>query len=139
VNIYHKRRQRPTVPIITLIDILAILLIFFIVTTTFKKRESLVQVNLPRSSEMAAEVDPATRVALSLGEDGRVSLGDRVVSMEALPAALREFRRGNPESELELEADEGAPLGLMVDVWDAATRAGLEIGDLPLRILLEEQ
>ena len=45
------------VPIVTLIDILAILLIFFIVTTTFKKNESLVKVNLPRSSALASGED----------------------------------------------------------------------------------
>ncbi len=125
-------------PIITLIDILAILLIFFIVTTTFKKKESLVKVNLPRSSEMAAEGETDLRVALALGKDGLVSLGENVISMSSLTDALRQFRINNPETELELKADEGAPLGLMVDVWDAATKAGIDIGELPLRILLEE-
>ena len=138
MKFYHKRRQRPTVPIITLIDILAILLIFFIVTTTFKKKESLVKVNLPQSSEMAGASDPTVRVELAVGKDGSVSLGERIVPMERLGAELSAFRNQYPDRELELKADEGAPLGLMVEVWDAATRAGLEIDDLPLRILLEE-
>lgn len=137
MNIYQKKRAKPTVPIITLIDILAILLIFFIVTTTFKKKESLVKVNLPKSSEMASEGEITDRVALSLSKDGQVSLGDRVVPMASLPAVLTQFKKSG-EGELELKADEGAPLGLMVEVWDAATKAGLEISDLPLRILLDE-
>ena len=58
--------------------------------------------------------------------------------MEQLPIALQQFRQQNPNGRLELKADEEAPLGLMVKVWDAANQAGLEIGDLPLRILLEE-
>lgn len=137
MNIYQKKRAKPTVPIITLIDILAILLIFFIVTTTFKKKESLVKVNLPKSSEMAAEGEVTDRVALSLSKDGQVSLGDRVVPMASLPAVLTQFKQAG-EGDLELKADEGAPLGLIVEVWDAATKAGLEISDLPLRILLDE-
>ena len=137
MNIYQKKRAKPTVPIITLIDILAILLIFFIVTTTFKKKESLVKVNLPKSSEMAAEGEVTDRVGLSLSKDGQVLLGDRVVPMASLPAVLRQFKQSG-EGDLELKADEGAPLGLMVEVWDAATKAGLEISDLPLRILLDE-
>lgn len=137
MNIYQKKRAKPTVPIITLIDILAILLIFFIVTTTFKKKESLVKVNLPKSSEMASEGEITDRVALSLSKDGQVSLGDRVVPMASLPAVLTQFKKSG-EGELELKADEGAPLGLMVEVWDAATKAGLEISDLPLRILLDD-
>ncbi len=138
MNIYHKRRQRPVVPIVTLIDILAILLIFFIVTTTFKKEESLVKVNLPRSSSLASGEDRERRVPLALGKDGRVSLGAIVVPIDSLAEALREFRNARPGEKLELKADEGAPLGLMVKVWDAATVAGLEINDLPLRILLAE-
>ncbi len=137
MNIYQKKRAKPTVPIITLIDILAILLIFFIVTTTFKKKESLVKVNLPKSSELTAEGEITPRVALTLGKDGQVSLGDEVIPMESLAAALTNFKQAN-QAELELKADEGAPLGLMVEVWDAATKAGLEIGELPLRILLDQ-
>ena len=125
-------------PIVTLIDILAILLIFFIVTTTFKTKESLVKVNLPTSSELGADASVETRQALSLGKDGSISLGQQRITMEQLPSALRQFRQQNPNGRLELKADEDAPLGLMVKVWDAANQAGLEIGDLPLRILLEE-
>lgn len=121
-----------------MIDILAILLIFFIVTTTFKKEESLVRVNLPRSSEMGSEIDKKGRVPLALGKDGRVSLGTVDLPMEGLTDALRDFKTASPGKKLEIKADEEAPLGLLVEVWDAATRAGLEIGDLPLRILLAE-
>lgn len=138
MTIYSKRRRRPAVPIVTLIDILAILLIFFIVTTTFKQKESLVKVNLPTSSEMNAEVSEEIRTVLALGKDGGISLGEQVIAEEQLAEVLREFKRANPEAKLELKADEGAPLGSMVGVWDAATKAGLEIGDLPLRILLKE-
>lgn len=138
MNFYRKRRSNPVVPIVTLIDILAILLIFFIVTTTFKTNESLVQVNLPRSSEIGEGTAADRRVPLALGKDGRVSLGDREIPIESLAAALGEFRATRPLDQLELKADEGAPLGLMVKVWDAATQAGLKIDDLPLRILLED-
>jgi len=138
VKFYHKRRSNPVVPIVTLIDILAILLIFFIVTTTFKTNESLVQVNLPRSSEMGKGTAAERRIPLALGKDGRISLGERVVPIESLAEALGEFRATRPGDRLELKADEGAPLGLMVKVWDAATRAGLKLDDLPLRILLEK-
>ncbi|HRE83777.1 MAG: biopolymer transporter ExbD [Verrucomicrobiales bacterium] len=138
MKFYLKRRRSPSVPIVTLIDILAILLIFFIVTTTFKTKESLVQVNLPRSSEMGEGTTAETRVSLALAKDGSISLGDRLVPLESLSAALEEFRASRPKDRLELKADEGAPLGLMVKVWDAASQAGLKIDDLPLRILIEE-
>jgi biopolymer transport protein ExbD len=138
VNIYRKRRQRPAVPIITLIDILAILLIFFIVTTTFKTRESLLKVNLPTSSKVLGGEDSSHRVVLLLTADGKLSLGEQLLTVDELAGALRNLRRDDPAARLELKADEGAPLGSMVKVWDAAAEAGLEIGDLPLRIVLKE-
>lgn len=138
MNIYRKRRQRPAVPIITLIDILAILLIFFIVTTTFKTRESLLKVNLPTSAKVLGGEDSSRRVVLLLTAEGQMSLGEKVLSIEALPEALRQLRRDNAEARIELKADEGAPLGAMVKIWDAAAEAGLEVGDLPLRIVLKE-
>ncbi len=138
MNFYHKKRQRPAVPIISMIDILAILLIFFIVTTTFKTNDSLVKVSLPKSSQLASGEEGEKRVPLALGKDGTVSLGEELIPLESLATALREFKARGPEQRLELRADEGAPLGLMVKVWDAATQAGLEIGDLPLRILLAD-
>lgn len=121
-----------------MIDILAILLIFFIVTTTFKTKQSLVKVNLPKSSELASGEDREKRVPLAIGKDGSVSLGERIVPVESLAALLVEFKTARPNDLLELAADEGAPLGLMVKVWDAASRAGMDIGELPLRILLAD-
>lgn len=137
MNFYKKKRTRPTVPIITLIDILAILLIFFIVTTTFKKQESLLKVNLPRSSEMGQARFVQDRIPLALSEDGQISLGARMLTMEQVPDALRSLKESNPTAKLEMKADSGTSLGLMVKLWDAATKAGVEIDDIPLRIRLD--
>ena len=137
MNFYTKRRRPPTVPIVTLIDILAILLIFFIATTTWKERETLVKVTPPQSSEMSATSERDVRVALALSPTGEISLGPRPLTIAQLPAALLDFKAENPRGTLELKADEKTPLGLMVQVWDAATKAGVDIDEIPLRILLE--
>ena len=139
MNIYRKRRQRPAVPIITLIDILAILLIFFIVTTTFKEEQSLIQINVPKASEFdAGSADPVKRVPLGISAQGEVTLGDNLLSLDTLSESLKKFREENPDLALELKVDEKAPVGMMVKVWDAAKKANIEIKDLPLRILLEK-
>lgn len=137
MNFYIKKRKSPMVPIITLIDILAILLIFFIVTTTFKKKESLVKVNLPSSSEMGESEERENRIPVALDSEGRISLGEKMITIEQLPDALKALREKNPEAKLELNADAETPLKTIVKIWDATTKAGLEIKDIPLRILLE--
>lgn len=137
VRFYTRKHRSPSVPIVSLIDILAILLIFFIATTTFKKRESLVNVTLPQSSEMESTAESAQRVALVLTEDEQIFLGDQSLTVESLPAALRQFKLSNPEGKLELKADQKVPIGLLVKIWDAATKAEVKIDEIPLRILLE--
>ena len=133
------RRSNPVVPIVSLIDILAILLIFFIFTTTFKKRESLVNVSLPRSSEMASPEQPEERVSLSVTEDRRILLGDDEVALEELGEVLQQWKRSAPESLLEMRADEEVPLGFLVQVWDEASKAGVKVGEVPLRIQLRQE
>lgn len=137
MNFYSRKRSLPAVPIISLIDILAILLIFFIATTTFKKRESLVNVSLPQSSEMEASSDRSQRVALTLTKDEEIFLGDQPVTMESLSQALRDFTAANPDDKLELKTDQDVPIRFVVEVWDAAKKAEVKIDEIPLRILLK--
>ena len=132
------RRSNPVVPIVSLIDILAILLIFFIITTTFKKREALVNLTLPQSSELAPTADTTERVSLSVTVDERIVLGEEEVSLADLGPALRAFRERSPETRLELRVDEEVALGFLVQVWDVASGVGVKIGDIPLRILLKQ-
>jgi len=138
MKFYTRKRKSPVVPLVSLIDILAILLIFFIVTTTFKKQESLLKVNLPKSTEMAGSTSPETRIALALTEAGEISLGTEVLTLDQVPAALQALKKSNPGARLEMKADSETSLGLMVKLWDAATKAGVEINDIPLRIRSEK-
>ncbi len=57
MRFYTRKRRAPSIIIVSLIDILAILLIFFIVTTTFRKNQPQLQINLPESK--TAEQAPA--------------------------------------------------------------------------------
>ncbi len=59
MRFYTRKRRAPSIIIVSLIDILAILLIFFIVTTTFQKNLPQLQINLPESK--TAEQAPAEK------------------------------------------------------------------------------
>ena len=129
------KRAQPTVPIISLIDILAILLIFFIATTTFKRKEALVNVSLPKSTELASSSENLTRTTLAVTKDEEITLGEQTVTLEALTQALIELKRRQPDLKLQLKVDKGVQLGMVVKVWDEARKAKIEISDIPLRIL----
>ncbi len=55
-------------------------------------------------------------------------------SEPGLAAALKEMKAALPGVKLELQADQGTPLGLLVKVWDALKSAGWSINDVPARI-----
>jgi biopolymer transport protein ExbD len=142
VAFYVKKRRTPVIPIVALVDILTVLLIFFLVTTTFKQenRNALLKISLPQASALTPSIDPAPRTPLSVTADSQVFLDDVPVTIENLANAVRSFRIAQPSARLELKADENAPLGTLVKVWDALAAAGLKVNaDVPTKILLNPE
>ncbi|HRX54592.1 MAG TPA: biopolymer transporter ExbD [Verrucomicrobiales bacterium] len=133
-----QKRPQPTIPIVSMIDILAILLIFFIVTTTFKKRQSLVSVNLPQSSELKSTSEKSARLALEVSAEGNMVLDGTPVTFENLSTSLGLVKSARPDARMELKVDGAVPLETVVKIWDSATRAGVKIADIPLRIQVKK-
>jgi biopolymer transport protein ExbD len=122
----RKRRQPPTIIIISLIDILIVLLIFMMVTTTFKQQPALKLV-LPESKQTpktgAAEDNLIVTIAK---QDPYLYLGPRPVTLDKLEHELKAGAAANPRLRLSVRPDEGAPIGQLVKVMDAAKAAGIK-------------
>lgn len=127
MKFYTKKRRAPVLIILPLIDILAILLIFFIVTSTFKKRQPQMQINLP-DSKTAAEASDMEKEPVLLRVRGaeEISLDDRPVPIASLAQSLREILIAQPGRPLALQADREAPFGIVVQVLDALKEAGIK-------------
>lgn len=127
MQFYTKKRRQPAPVILPLIDILAILLIFFIITTTFKKTAPQLQINLPESTTAqeaaSAENEP---LLLQISAEEEIVLDGTPLTLENLPQALQTHRETTPERPLALQADRAAPFGLVVRVLDALREAGIE-------------
>src|SRR5688500_16822793 len=89
---FHTRARRmPQVMIVSLIDIFAILLIFVIVTTTFKTpTQPSFAIKLPESKTAVSTETPAEPVILSISEDDRIALDDVETPITHLRLALIE-------------------------------------------------
>ena len=97
MRFYIRKRRAPSIIIVSLIDILAILLIFFIVTTTFRKNQPQLQINLPESR--TAEQAPAENsepAILRIKSASEITLDEKPVSLENLADALRTLRQQAP-------------------------------------------
>lgn len=130
MQFYTRKRRNLFVNVVSLIDILAILLIFFIVTTTFRKKQPQLQINLPESK--AAETAPAATaepVVLRVKNSEEISLDDKPVTLDKLAAAIQSAREADPKRGIAMQADREAPFGLVVKVLDALKQAGIQ--DVP--------
>jgi biopolymer transport protein ExbD len=125
MKIAVRKRRAPSIIIVSLVDILTILLIFFVVSTTFKRDQPEVQINLPdskTSSKTSSEVDHAV---LSVNENDEIRLDGQLVGIDDLEASVRNLA-GTRRSTLALQADKKASFGTIVKVMDALKLAGVK-------------
>lgn len=127
-------KRKGEVPIVPMIDILFILLIFFIVSTTFKRPRPVLPIDLPTVREVPVVANKEERSVLRVTPEGKVSIDAVPVAAGLLDAYLAAFIKENPGRKLELEADKRLPLEELLKVWDALTKAGIPIREVPARI-----
>jgi biopolymer transport protein ExbD len=125
MKFYTKPRRAPTIIIVALIDILVVLLIFFMVSTTFI-RQPAVQITLPKS-KTGTEVKREQGLVLTIAPDGRLFLNLQPVELVQLTDRLRAAKAQDPNVVLELRADQKTTLDIVISVVDAANLAGLQI------------
>jgi len=111
------------VDITPMLDIVFIMLIFFIVTTSFVK-ESGVTVNRPSAS--TAEAKEGSNILLAIRANGEIWIDKRNVDVRAVRANVERLRAETPEGAVVIQADEFAPTGLLVKVMDQVRLAGID-------------
>ena len=117
----------PQVIIVSLIDIFAILLIFVIVTTSFKKDASpAVTIKLPESKSAVAVEEGTEPLVLTISKDQDIYLGEEKVALEDLKVSLINSMRDRPNTQLALNADTEAPFGTVIKVIDVLKDAGVK-------------
>jgi biopolymer transport protein ExbD len=124
-----KRRQLPEEPEINLIpfiDVLLVVLIFLMLTTTYAKLTEL-KINLPSAKAQAAKPHPKEIVVL-VTSDGRYMVNRQVLdgrSVEAIAVALNQASGGARDTVVVVTADASATHQSVINVMDAARRVGL--------------
>lgn len=126
------RFKRPTTTdidmgtnIINLVDVLLLLLIFFMISTTFTKQSHL-SVQLPEASGEATE-QSAKSIDIVITTEGRYSINDRSLAkgdITTLKAALQEAAEGDNTLPLIITADANTPHQAVVRAMDAAGQLG---------------
>jgi biopolymer transport protein ExbD len=121
----HKRRQAPAVIIISLIDILIVLLIFMMVTTSFRQTPAL-KLALPESKQPRQGTSSDAAIIVTIGKtEPRFYLDTKLVTFPRLQEELVARAQKNPKVSLSIRADTEAPWGQVVRVIDAAKAANI--------------
>jgi biopolymer transport protein ExbD len=127
MRFYTRKRRSPTINIVSLIDILVILLIFFIATSTFKKTQPQLEINLPESKTATAAPAAKTEpIVLRVKAADQITLDDKPVTLSNLATALSAARKQDPRRAIAMQADKQAPFGVVVQVLDALKQAGVK-------------
>ena len=120
-----RKRRAPSIIIVSLVDVLTILLIFFVVSTTFKKDQPEVQINLPESKTATSKPAELEHAIVSVDQNDAVKLDGRSISIDELEGAVRQLP-AQRKSSLALQADKKASFGMIVKVMDALKLAGVK-------------
>jgi biopolymer transport protein ExbD len=129
----RKRHSAPAVIIVALIDVLIVLVIFLLVTATFKQKEPpepALKLVLPQSTHaQQAGTGDDTTLVVSIDAQGHFRFGEqggRPMTEEQLSNQLMSSAAKQPNVKLALRADKNAPLGQFVKVMDMAKDAKIK-------------
>ncbi len=134
MNIYTRRPVTGSINIVPMLDILTILLIFFIVQTEFKHQVSVLHLEVPRTESLGGEQGNRDQILLEIAADGTMALKGRIITTAELPAAIRALRQKSPDASIQVSAAEGASMGNFIHALDLLHAAGLLIEHVPIRI-----
>ncbi|SDB36982.1 outer membrane transport energization protein ExbD (TC 2.C.1.1.1) [Pseudidiomarina indica] len=105
-----------------MLDVVFILLIFFIVTASFVK-EAGIDVNRPEAAT-AVQKDRAN-ILVAISETGEVWINKRQVDVRAVQANIERLYAENPQGSVVIQADKKATTDVLIKVMDAARAAGV--------------
>lgn len=126
MNFHSRQRDEPEINLIPFIDVLLVILIFLMLTTTYSKFTEL-QLTLP-VADAEQQRDHPKEVIVSVAADGRYAVNKTGIegkSVDALAPVLREAAKTGPDSVVIISADATAPHQAVVTVMEAARRVGL--------------
>lgn len=114
--------EESSIDMTPMLDIVFIMLIFFIVTTSFVK-ESGVTVSRP-SAQTAAE-DKKGNIMVAIKPTGEIWIDKRAVDVRSVRANIEKLKAESPESGVVIQADTDARTGILVQVMDQIRLAGV--------------
>lgn len=116
MHLVSSRRRQPSINIVPLVDVLTVLLFFFLVTMQFKQISTL-NITVPEI-KTAGKNEIKERVVVALSPEGEIYLNDQLLESSAFEQAIALIGEATPELPVLLIADENVPLKYVTEVMD---------------------
>ena len=119
----NKERDESTIDITPMLDIVFIMLIFFIVTTSFVK-ETGVEVNRPNAA--TAVRDERGNILIAITANDEIWIDKRMIDLRSVRANVERLKAENPEGSVIIQADKSSKTGFLVETMDQVRLAGVQ-------------
>lgn len=119
----HRHADEAEINITPMLDIVFIMLIFFIVTTSFVK-ETGIEVSRPTAN--TAKKQQKGNILIAIRDNGEIWMEKRQIELRAVRANVERAHAENPEGSVVIVADRGSETGTLVEVMDQVKLAGVE-------------
>ena len=121
-----KQQQDVSIEMTPMIDMVFLLLIFFLVATTFHQEERELQIALPAATAAAPISMSLREIIINVDAEGRIIVGGREIEPEALGALIDDAVKINPEQKVSVRGDRATPYANVVRVLDICKTAGIQ-------------
>ena len=126
MKFFERKRRKAIINIVSLVDVVFLLLIFFTVTATFMDQPAL-KINLPETGKKkTTETPPAEPMTIFLNQQGELYFGDKPVRLDDLPKLITEGIKQGKARNLIIKADSLAFYGKVINILDLAHNTGLD-------------
>jgi biopolymer transport protein ExbD len=121
MEIERSIRRHSHIDIAPLVDIVFLLLLFFMLTFNMAMDQA-IQVRLPPSE--TSDIQAGSRISVVISSDGRVFIHDQAIEMDAIAAVIRQQPDWSPDTPVNIRADQHVSVGLLVRVIDGVRNSG---------------
>jgi biopolymer transport protein ExbD len=121
-NRFSRTDEESDINLTPMLDVVFIMLIFFIVTATFIKQAG---IDVTRPDAQSAQMKPTVSVLVAIGPNGEIWIDNKQVDEAGVRTQIERLHAENPKGGLVVQADRGAKYEKLTAVLNAARSAGI--------------
>ena len=124
--IRRQKTEEATINLTPMIDVVFLLVIFFMVGSKFSEAESRIKVNVPMVGQMRSITRAPDELVVAVAVDGTITLGDTPMTLSQLTETLRSEHANYPGLKVAVRGEAEGSLQQTVEVLHAVTRSGVD-------------